>query len=159
MSHYCVPFPVLHLLSTYSRPTTVYKKGRRRDWVVHSQFGNFTDGIVDLPASTHTGVCIPGTVTAVMDHLIPHGFPPVNGERFILSQVASSKLVNYAGLRELPADASPTIGDVEAAACIESMLDMPPGMDAHQYKWQVGEKSVSTNCHCCWEAVVSSEHE
>ena len=46
-----------------------------------------------------------------------------------------------------------------AAACIESMLDMPPGMDAHQYKWQVGEKSVSTNCHCCWEAVVSSEHE
>ena len=155
MLHYCVPFPVLHLLSNYSRPTSAYKKGGRRDWVIHTQFGDFTDGIIDLPASAHTGVCTPGTVTAVMDHLIPHGFPPVNGERFILSQVTSSKLLHYAGLRQLPVDASPTIGDVEAAACMESLLNIPPNVDVHEYEWQVGRRPPCTTCNCCWEVVES----
>ena len=70
LSSLCLPFPILRLVSNYSLPTRPYKAAspERRDWVVHAHFGDFKHGVVELPASTHAGVCEPGTVTASMAH-------------------------------------------------------------------------------------------
>lgn len=149
---FCLPFPIIQVLSNYSRPTAPYKQAsRQRDWVVHAQFGDFSPGMVELPACPHTGVCEPGTVTAVMARYIPHGFPPVAGERFILTQSFSNPLVHYVGLSDLPVGASASIENVVTAASTEDdNIVALKRIDSQVYEWKTSGIQEHF-CACCWE--------
>jgi hypothetical protein len=139
LPRFCLPFPILELLCNYSRPTALYDPiGQGRDWVVHAHFGDFSSGVVELPASLHAGVCEPGTVTAAMASYIPHGFPPVSGERFILTQRCCTPLKQYLGIRDLPPSASPSLNNVVIAVTTEDDRIASLREQDHQvYKWKV----------------------
>ena len=152
LSSLCLPFPILRLVSNYSLPTRPYKAAspERRDWVVHAHFGDFKHGVVELPASTHAGVCEPGTVTASMARYIPHGFPPVTSERFILTQVFCNPLLDYVGLHNLPIGASPSVENVEAAATTEdTRFVYMEEIDNVVYRWNSSRLKAHW-CSCCW---------
>ena len=130
-------------------PTAPFKhKAPRSDWVVHAHFGDFEPGVVELPSSPHNGVCIPGTVTAVMARYIHHGFPPVAGERFILTQVYSSAMVYKAGCQALPVEASSTAAVTCAAATKDQEMETLLEVDHFVYKWQERQLPVQ-RCSCC----------
>ena len=139
LPRFCLPFPILELLCNYSHPTALYQPTcQGRDWVVHAHFGDFSGGVVELPASLQAGVCEPGTVTAVMASYIPHGFPPVFGERFILTQRCCTQLKQYLRIRDLPAWASASVNNTVTAATTEDDRIASLTEQAHRvYEWRV----------------------
>ena len=148
---FSLPFPMLQLLSNYSRPLQPYKrKGGQQDWVVHAHFRDFDDGIAEIPACPHFGICHPGTVTAVMARYARHSFPPVNGERFILTQVFCNPLVQYVGLSDLPARDAPSVNNCNMAATTEDASLSLFEADHLIYEWK-WEKVTEHQCACCWQ--------
>ena len=124
LAGFCLPFPIIQLLSNYSRPTAPFKhKSPQSDWVVHAHFGQFQPGVVELPGCPRHGMCAPGTITTVMARYMSHGFPPVAGERFFLTQVFNTALVNHAGYKLLPVEASSIEVVTSAAAIHDEAMD------------------------------------
>lgn len=147
---FCLPFPVIQLLSNCSRPTAPFKhKAPRSDWVVHAHFGDFQPGVVELPGCPRHGMSAPGTVTAVMARYMSHGFPPVVGERFFLTQVWSNALVYHARCKPLPVEASSIEAVTSAAAMHDEAMDVLRMVDHFVYRWQERRTPVH-RCSCCW---------
>ena len=153
VSSLSLPLPILRLVSNYSLPTQPYKgpNPEHRDWVVHAHFGDFKHGVVELPASYHAGVCDPGTITASMARYIPHGFPPVTGDRFILTQVFCEPLLDYLGMSKLPKDASPSVETSRTAAATEEarLTYLKDDDCVVVYRWNSTGPETHW-CSCCW---------
>jgi len=112
--HYPLPFPLLFVMSNLAKPLGPFTRGAKgHDWVVHAHFGSFEHGEIKLSSSPcRQGACAPGTITALPISR-PHGLPPVEGERIILSQASSHLLNEYVRLDETLYP--PTLGRVRAA--------------------------------------------
>lgn len=150
LAGFCLPFPIIQLLSNCSRPTALFKhKSPRSDWVVHAHFGQFQPGVVELPGCPRHGMCAPGTITAVMARYMSHGFPPVAGERFLLTQVFNTALVNHARYTPLPVEASSIDAVTSAAAIHDKAMDALYQLDHFIYRWQERRTPVHY-CSGCW---------
>jgi len=121
LPYYPLAYPLLCLLANHARPLGPFKtlpegQAAGLDWVVHAHFGDFTNGILDLPICRSRGACPPGSITAVMDSLVPHAFPPVNGERLIISQATIQALARRLRAPKLDLrEHGPTISTIENA--------------------------------------------